>query len=215
MKAYAELHGRTSELAEYTADLFDKSVKDRRNGKKQKRQGFKTLFNERERQNFVIPSTRLFHDFCRDLIERHELQNAVTAGKVTQIIPEKNDEGLVESFLVSLEIGSEHQILRAKKVAVCVGMMNIPRFPAWVPPAEELNSIPENHLLHSKDLLRFIKSDIQSKLPMRIKERTNDSPAKLLVVGGGLTSAHLALLGSRSGFQKVSDFYRYLQYLIP
>ena len=130
--------------------------------------------------------------------------DAVTQAKVARIVPEKDTDGQVVSFLVTMvynndEVDCENKIsvIRARKVAICIGMMNIPRMPDWLP--SNRDAVPENHLLHSKELLDAFEKGISCKLPCSIvaKERAD---SRLLVVGGGLTSAHLALLGARSGF---------------
>jgi cation diffusion facilitator CzcD-associated flavoprotein CzcO len=115
---------------------------------------------------YDLPGTILFEDFCQEVIRRYEVANHVYPASVARIIP------LKPHFQLILEGGES---LIARRVVLATGG-GIPSFPEWVgkisPP------YPSDRLLHS------FKVDLRA-LSFQ-KER-------VLIVGGGLTSGHLAV----------------------
>lgn len=201
LKAYAELHGRQNELSE-CQELFDRAVK--KGGVK--RLPDRSLFNERDRINFLIPSSRLFQDFCRDLVREYALQHAVTKGKVVDIDPVVGADGRPTCYNVSVELPTGVKIIVARRVASCIGFMNMPRVPQWVDTMREhCRQVPENRIVHSNDLLSMVKNKSADRIPQDIRLRlARHETCHLVVVGGGLTSAHLCILADKLGFKKVT-----------
>ncbi len=119
---------------------------------------------------YGIPSTIAFRTFCRDLIERHDLEGLVERGRAVGL---ERDGRAVRVVL-------EHRALTADRVVVA----NDPHrrtLPPWV---AALPPLPVHQLAHSADVdLRTAVLDGEH----------------IGVVGGGLTAAHLALGAVKRG----------------
>jgi FAD-NAD(P)-binding len=115
---------------------------------------------------FDLPGTKLFNDFCQNLIDQNQLQKMVLADVVTRIIPEKG------SFQLLLESGD---LIKARRVVVARGdsILSVPDWVKKIP-----RGYPTSTLVHSNQV------DLTS-LYLRNE--------RILVIGGGLTSGHLAL----------------------
>ncbi|AFZ11983.1 hypothetical protein Cri9333_1070 [Crinalium epipsammum PCC 9333] len=127
---------------------------------------------------YDLPGTRLFQDFCQEVIRRSALQSCVYPAQVVRIEPLKNYRR--PRFCLELSNG---QILVARRVVIANGGGR-PHFPDWV------GKIPKNYpperLLHSHTIdLRNLK--LQGE--------------RVLIIGGGLTSGHLAVGAISRGAQ--------------
>ncbi|MDJ0714511.1 MAG: FAD/NAD(P)-binding protein [Prochloraceae cyanobacterium] len=116
------------------------------------------------------PGTKLFADFCNEVIRRWRLEDKVYRGKVRQILPIKHCSR--SRFQLVLDEGKG---IVARKVVLAIGSGKL-QLPEWV------NRIrcdgPSDRLCHSVEVdLRHL----------------NLAGERILVIGGGLTSAHLAL----------------------
>ncbi|MBE9166087.1 SidA/IucD/PvdA family monooxygenase [Pleurocapsales cyanobacterium LEGE 06147] len=119
---------------------------------------------------YDLPGTKLFEEFCVEVIHRWELENRVYPGKISQILPIKHR--LRPHFRLVLADG---QSLIARRVVLATGG-NVPQFPGWV---ERLtDSYPRDRLCHSQQV------DLCS---LHLSEE------RILIVGGGLTAGHLAV----------------------
>jgi hypothetical protein len=202
LKEYARLHGRENELSECAA-LFDSAIKTSANVPT------RTVFNERERDNFLVPTSRLFRDFCDWLIARNGLNEAVTKGRVVCIDPvvESSVSSTPLYFNVSVEMEpNKLVVVRCEHVVCCIGFMNRPRIPKWVDQVDEASRmIPANSIVHSNQLLSSFKTASPTHLPEHVCDRLKrKQPCHLVIVGGGLTSAHLCMLGYRLGFDRIT-----------
>lgn len=119
---------------------------------------------------YDLPSTRLFRDFCSDAIARWQLANIVMSGKVTRIEPIFH----LGSSRFRLWLSDQRSIL-ARRVVLANGG-GIPQLPDWV------NQIgkpyPQERLCHSY------------QVDLRQLQLAGE---RVLIVGGGLTSGHLAV----------------------
>ncbi|RUS97626.1 pyridine nucleotide-disulfide oxidoreductase [Dulcicalothrix desertica PCC 7102] len=115
---------------------------------------------------YDLPGTKLFDDFCTDVISRWDLNNQVHQNAVTQIIPGVN------CFRIHLQDG---QSITAKRVVLATGGAKL-QIPDWVKQIK--SGYPQNKLCHSTSV------DLRSK---------HLAGEKVLIIGGGLTSGHLAV----------------------
>ena len=120
---------------------------------------------------YDLPGTRLFHDFCQEVIRRWGLQDRVIPARVKQI--ERFHEYGWQRFRLGL---SDGRTLTAKRVVLAIAGGQ-PNLPAW---AQTLPSdYPSDGLLHSD------RVDLR-----RLGQLTGET---ILIIGSGLTSGHLAL----------------------
>ncbi len=131
------------------------------------------------------PSTALFQEFCQDLIQQWDLSNWICPYRVTRIQP------LQPHFQLALDDGS---CVSARRVVVATGSP-LTQSPNW---AQALPSqYPADRLCHSSAV------DLRC-LPHPLCER-------ILIVGGGLTSGHLAWGAFNRGAQVTLLYRRTLQ----
>ncbi len=115
---------------------------------------------------YDLPGTELFADFCSDAIERWQLENMVYSDKVRDILP------LERGFKLVLASGNS---IVARRVVLATGAGS-PYFPDWVHQIK--NNYPDGRLAHSYHIdLRQLKL----------------TGERILIIGGGLTSGHLAI----------------------
>jgi hypothetical protein len=115
---------------------------------------------------YSLPGTKLFADFCQDVIKRYNLEQAVSQDRVEGIIPENR------CFQLILASGEK---ITARRVVIANGG-STPYLPEWV---RKINSsYPPATLLHSH------------QIDLRSLQLTGEN---ILIVGGGLTSGHLTI----------------------
>ncbi len=121
------------------------------------------------------PSRQLFEDFCGAMIQERNLQNRVIAAEVVRIEPLK--QGRYRFRLWFLEGSS----LLARRVVLAAGdgALNIPD---WVERLQK--TYPADRLCHASQVdLRQVTVQGDSFAP----------GVRILIIGGGLTSGHLAI----------------------
>ncbi|MFB2838862.1 FAD/NAD(P)-binding protein [Floridanema evergladense] len=129
---------------------------------------------------YDLPGTQLFRDFCENVVQRWQLQNQIISAKVMRLEPPK--PSINRRFHLHLENG---KVITARRVVSAMGN-HVSQLPEWVkqiPP-----NYPPERLCHSS----------QVKLP-----GLNLAGERILIIGGGLTSGHLAV-GAIAGHAKVS-----------
>lgn len=115
---------------------------------------------------YDLPGTQLFEDMCADVIQRWDVQNVVVKAKITRLQP------LSTGFRLWLSDGSD---IIARRVVLATGGGKL-QIPDWV---SQINlTYPEDKLCHSN------KVDLR-KLSL--------AGERIIIVGGGLTSGHLAI----------------------
>ncbi|TAF58220.1 MAG: FAD-dependent oxidoreductase, partial [Oscillatoriales cyanobacterium] len=133
---------------------------------------------------YDLPGSRLFEEFCGDVVKRWELGDRVLTAKITRIEP------LRGSFRLWFEDG-ESAI--ARRVAIATGGGK-PQLPEWTNRIQ--TPYPPDKLCHSHQVdLRGLK--LQGE--------------RILIVGGGLTSGHLAVGAIGRGAQVILMSRRQLQ----
>ena len=127
---------------------------------------------------YDLPGTQLFQDFCQEVIRRWQLQDRVIPTQVEQLEP-IHQRG---RFRLTL---SDGQVLTARRVVLCIAG-NIPHLPAWAKALPQ--SYPPDRLCHSHQV------DLRG---LRL------AGERILIVGSGLTSGHLALGAIARGAQVI------------
>jgi FAD-NAD(P)-binding len=131
-------------------------------------------FAESRSQDFFppydLPGTRLFEDFCFDVIRRFELDNQVDRATVTRIEPIHHIMG--SRFRLHFQHG---QTVIARRVVLATGSTEL-QIPDWIDkiPSE----YPKGRICHS------------NSVDFRRLQLTGE---RILIVGGGLTSGHLTI----------------------
>lgn len=128
---------------------------------------------ERENELFPpydLPGTKLFQEFCQDIICQWELQERVVKASVTSI--ELVSDWGYSRFRVSLQDG---QSVIARRVVLATGAGKTIT-PNWV--GKISSPYPQDRLCHSQEV------------DLRRLQMTGE---RVLIVGGGLTSGHLAV----------------------
>ncbi|WP_259732374.1 FAD/NAD(P)-binding protein [Synechocystis sp. CS-94] len=129
---------------------------------------------------YDLPSTSLFWEFCQDVIRCWQLQNLVYPALVREIEP-LTHRGR-QRFCLWLSTG-ESILARRVVLAIAGGKAQIP---AWVDQIR--GPYPSHALLHSE------KIDLRT---------INPAGEKILIVGSGLTSGHLAIGAIKRGAQVI------------
>ena len=127
---------------------------------------------------YGLPHTDLFAAFCREVIAEFELEECVQAASVERLRLPGSGRGPLELGL------SDGRIWHAERVVIATGN-GAPQWPAWI------TTISGDH---PADALRHSDAIDLPALQLRPGER-------ILIVGGGLTSAHLSLGALRRGAQ--------------
>ncbi|MEM7064875.1 MAG: FAD/NAD(P)-binding protein [Cyanobacteria bacterium P01_B01_bin.77] len=126
---------------------------------------------------YDLPGTQLFQDFCQELIRRWQLQERVVPAQVEQIEPIRQQRQ--QRFRLTLADG---QTLMAKRVVLATSG-GTPQWPDWT---QSLSPYPDERLQHAQQVdLRGLQL----------------AGERVLIVGSGLTSGHLALGATTRGAQ--------------
>jgi cation diffusion facilitator CzcD-associated flavoprotein CzcO len=115
---------------------------------------------------YDLPGTRLFEDLCNDVIHRWDVQDLVVPAKVTRLEP------LLQGFRLWLQDGDS---ILAKRVILATNNSQL-QIPDWV--NHITSEYPQDKLCHSQQV------DLR---------QLHLAGERVLIVGGGLTSGHLAV----------------------
>ncbi|KAK9542985.1 hypothetical protein VZT92_000802 [Zoarces viviparus] len=215
----AELHSLPDQVYILDANAF---FNDMRLGRKERKR-LNITSTLKKSLSFSLPGTKLSVDFFKDQVERYNLDKVLLKGTVEHITPVMEDSAdwlkeskamrvterkRVKYFRVQLQEGI---VLKARQVVMATGptraqMANIP---SWVKSIAE--SYPEERLQHTVHLMHH--------LPTAQKLKDTDSPRqketqdscvvceagqRVMVVGGGLTSAHVVSIALQQGASHVT-----------
>lgn len=125
-----------------------------------------------------LPHTSLFSAFCQSVVEEFQLVKQVQAASVQQIYL---DQAKPASMEVRLSDGS---VVRPRRLVIATGV-GVPVLPGWVHAITA--GYPAEALQHSQTI------DLDTCVGLRGQH--------ILIVGGGLTSAHLAMGALKRGAQ--------------
>ncbi|KAI9533113.1 hypothetical protein NQZ68_026666 [Dissostichus eleginoides] len=223
----AELHSLPDQVYILDENAF---FNDMRLGKKERKR-LNIASTLKKSLSFSLPGTKLSVDFFKDQVERYNLDKVLVKGTVEYISPVLDDEEKgeeetewmkegddirvterkkVKYFVVKLQEGIK---LKARQVVMATGptraqMANIP---SWVKSIGE--SYPEERLQHTVHLMHHLSS---AKQQLKDDERQNEAfhsqelcvvceaGQRLMVVGGGLTSAHVVSIALQQGASHVT-----------
>uniref|UniRef100_A0A8C1H624 Zgc:113276 n=1 Tax=Cyprinus carpio carpio TaxID=630221 RepID=A0A8C1H624_CYPCA len=169
---------------------------DNRLGKKDKKL-LSTTNGLQKNLYFSLPGTQLSIDFFQEQVHKYDLDSVLISATVDRIIPVlTEDESKVKFFKVTLHTGEN---IEAKAVIMATGpsraqMANIP---CWVQAIQE--SYPEESLQHTVQLMHYFCTH------EKMGESSSGSPPvcqmgqRVMVVGGGLTSAHIIAIALKQG----------------
>ncbi|KAI2607154.1 FAD/NAD(P)-binding domain-containing protein [Hypoxylon fragiforme] len=149
--------------------------------------GTEPTVDERDRNDYFVPSTPLFASHCGCLMDRYSLQENIVRHEKVEDIQFDYNEDISETdkiFTVRTNNGTHY----ARTMVLAVGG-NPPQIPDM--PSEGIEAI--THAMHIKEMP---SPHVRAKL--KAKQSTH-----IVIVGGGLTSAQLADLAIRRGVTKV------------
>lgn len=154
--------------------------------------------NMRDWKDYYRPSTKLFHEFCHDIINKYQLKDIVKKDRVVNIqygyieMLDTNQTG--KGFLIETESGNR---FGCKACITACGHEGKPAYP--IAPFVEAPHYPYGscHTSH------IIKKQVCFPSPELIKKVKQGKQTKVVIVGGGLTSAQLADTAIKEGVGKV------------
>jgi hypothetical protein len=150
---------------------------------------------------YQAPSTALFHDFHDLLARAYGIQDMVQKGKVKSINPvqsEGQSDGPI--FEVTIDFGPESKlppkIVKTRRIVCGMGPIFHAAEAFWEATLKkELvgKEYPSDRILHPSEIIPYLKDrngqpQHYGRLPLR----------RLLIVGGGITSAQLAILAANA-----------------
>ena len=145
---------------------------------------------------YQVPSTSVFNDFHDLLIQAYGVQDLVQKGSVESICPKQSNidpsEALFEVVFRDGE-GNRRKV-KSKRVVCAMGpnFSNTDR-PLWEQEMQSRKKM-EYPILHAHEIIPWIRNQRNSTDVVTAPPK----PKKLLIVGGGITSAQLALLAVKS-----------------
>jgi len=141
---------------------------------------------------YQVPSTAIFNEFHDLLSSAYGIGNAVTKGTVLSIAPRQLDGDDEAMFEVVMQTPTnDRRIVKTKRVVCALGPMFRPLEMPWM---SDLPPMATRRILHSHQICPFINHLEEQKKSCNI--------GKVLIVGGGITSAQLSLLASKSKWCK-------------
>ncbi|XP_034536190.1 uncharacterized protein zgc:113276 [Notolabrus celidotus] len=219
-----ELHSLPDQIYILDENTF---INDTRLGKKERRR-LNISSTLKKSLSFSLPGTRLSVDFFKDQVERYCLDKVLLKGTVERITPVTEEEEEEEDWATEAETTRETErkrgcsrkrvkyfqvqlqegiVLKAHNVVLATGptratMANIP---SWVTNAGD--GYPEDRIQHTVHLMHHLASSAQEqKDHQRQREAAPvcEARQRVMVVGGGLTSAHVVSLALQQGASHVT-----------
>ncbi|KAL6244411.1 hypothetical protein RBB50_008653 [Rhinocladiella similis] len=189
---YSHFHDRAGELHEIHNVVGRELSKHRTKKKRDKKVARHLRIDDRDRVDYFTPSTRLFDDFCQDIVDRYQLRDMIVQAQVQHI--EYGDLGSVTDpklFALTTDQGT----IFSKTVVLAVGPGAKPKIP------------PDCHIrldMRQGSACHCFEAIGSSCMPDHVSRKiSRRQPTSVVVVGGGLTSAQIADLLLSSGVTKV------------
>ncbi|XP_017295411.1 uncharacterized protein zgc:113276 isoform X2 [Kryptolebias marmoratus] len=214
-------HERSEELRSLPDQIYilDENAffNDARLGRKEKKR-LNIRSTLRRSLSFSLPGNQLSVDFFKHQVKKYKLDKILQKGTVERILPviedleeeqeniRQTDRKTVKYFQVHLQDGS---VLKARRVVMATGptraqMANVPD---WVQGIAETH--PDERLRHTVHLMHQLP-DSRQNLGETDGQRWSGSGRvceagqRVMVVGGGLTSAHVVSLALQQGASRVT-----------
>ncbi|CAK9436812.1 uncharacterized protein LODBEIA_P13340 [Lodderomyces beijingensis] len=191
MVAFAHLNKRQDELMEITNVVgkeFSKHQQKRLKSKLHRKSDGVVDINMRNWKDYYRPSTRLFSDYCAEVVARYKLQDCVIRDSVVDVqyrLIQCGGEDIGMGFVVRTQSG---KVFGCKFVVVASGHVGKVNFPL-APFANEAHfphgACHTTHLFHQQ--VQFLDP----------KYFRDPQRKRIVIVGGGLTSAQLAHVACR------------------
>ncbi|KAK5699063.1 hypothetical protein LTR97_006712 [Elasticomyces elasticus] len=196
LKAFAYSEDRSDELLEISGcvgkELSKHKKKKRTNCKKSGDSGNMLILrrimgsyeiDERDREDYFTPSSKLFEDFCVKLATNYSLKEGLIRQESVQQIEYTNFDGGSPVFTVR----TNRAVHQSHAVVVAVGSGDDPVIPAPFPSGICIGAVHSARMMPG----RLIDPSLACKI--RARKTTN-----VLVIGGGLSSAQItdAVLGA-------------------
>ncbi|XP_068586802.1 uncharacterized protein zgc:113276 [Cebidichthys violaceus] len=217
----AELHSLPDQVYILDENAF---FNDMRLGRKERKR-LNITSTLKKSLSFSLPGTKLSVDFFKDQVERYDLDKVLLKGTVERVTPVMEDSSAdwmkesdatrvterkrVKYFQVQLQEGT---VLKARQVVMATGptraqMANIP---SWVKSIAE--SYPEERLQHTVHLMHLLptaRQKLKDTDGPRQRETQDvcvvcEAGQRVMVVGGGLTSAHVVSIALQQGASHVT-----------
>ncbi|KAL6884797.1 FAD/NAD(P)-binding domain-containing protein [Trichoderma longibrachiatum] len=199
--AHAYYHQREDELVEIR-NCVGKEISKHASKKMAKRQvcGGKQEaridINLRDRNDYYTPSQALFSDHCAQVAGRYDLEGQLIRKETLQDIDYGEVRGIsVDGAKLFTVTTDKTRHYYAKAVVLAVGPANTPKIPP-LPSAPFTASGVLPQACHSMQIKQFPDALVQSRIAA-------GSSTNILIIGGGLTSAQLAVLALKKGVTKV------------
>ena len=132
--------------------------------------GFAEGRSEEFHAPYDLPGTQLFQDFCHEVIRRWGLEDHVVKVNVTEVLP-------VGQGSSGFELGFDNGTRVYAKRVVYAGGGGLPNSPDWF--AQAQGHYPADRLKHASQV--------------RLCEEMIQKGDRVLIIGSGLTSGHLAI----------------------
>ncbi|KAK8050988.1 FAD binding domain-containing protein [Apiospora rasikravindrae] len=187
--SYTHMNGRGKELKEICGCVGKEVSKHQRKKERARKQPrAEPTIDERDRNDYFVPSTPLFSAHCDCLIDRYSLRRDVIQHEEVLDIR----YGFVDHVCRDEPVFTirSNKTTRYSRVAVlAVGPANTPTIPGSTDQGSDA-------ITHAMKIRTFPSPHVKEKIAS--KKATN-----ILIVGGGLTSAQLADLAIKRGVSKV------------
>lgn len=155
--------------------------------------------DDKFRGPYQVPTTKLFHDFHDLLIKGYGIDSLVQKGFVRSINPVQNSRNTKEGlFEVKIDYGDKIKTFVTKRVVCALGP-NFNKDQMWWEREinHKMSNISDNHnpkILSADEIVPWLETHERDCK----KKEHGEKPMRLLVVGGGITSAQLALKAKKS-----------------
>lgn len=136
---------------------------------------------------YEMPSSSLFKDYCQVLIKAYELEGVVRKGVATRIVRHAQD-----LYSVHLDDGN---VIQSRRLVCALGPSLRREKLFW----EAENQAPEHALVQAHQLRGWLEHLHTSK-----DKKRSAQPQRVVIVGGGITSAHLAKEMVKAGSSEVT-----------
>ncbi|KAH8680774.1 FAD binding domain-containing protein [Xylariales sp. PMI_506] len=189
--AYTHMNGRGNELVELRGCVGKEISKhQRKKREKQRREpGAEPTVDERDRNDYFVPSTPLFASHCNCIIDRYGLREGIIRQEKVLDIKFDYFDHICPTDKV-FWIKTDERVYYSRTAVLAVGPANEPIIP--VTPGHQ----QAEAMTHALKIEEFPSQRIREKIAAK-------HPTNILIVGGGLTSAQLADLAVRRGVSKV------------
>lgn len=192
--AYAEEKGSPEDLVE----IANCVGKERSKHKQKKDRKFVNrsrgaAIDERERKDYFVPSTCLFREHCQNTVESYGLSgDDVLRKELVEDIdfgPVQDDDAAYDQPLFIIR--TNKKVYRSRVCILAIGCGLTPKMPV---PFDDNDQV--EGCCHAMRIKTFPDPILQEKIDSRIS-------TTVLVIGAGLTAAHLAINALKHGVTKV------------